>query len=108
MELPHGLLGSAIKSARLEKNLTQEGLAEIIDITPMHMKQIESERRKPSVDVLFRIVYALDFSLDSLFSTNKNESNELRDKINFCLNQCNEYKLRVVYATAKALLRKEK
>ena len=52
MDLPRGLLGSAIKRARLDKNLTQEKLAEIINITPMHMKQLESERRNPSVEVL--------------------------------------------------------
>jgi len=107
MELPQGLLGSAIKKARLDKNLTQEGLAEIINITPMHMKQIESERRKPSVEVLYRIVSTLNFSLDSLFSNSDDEIQELRNKVILCLNRCNEYKLHVVYATVEALLKKE-
>ena len=107
MELPRGLLGSAIKRARLNKNLTQERLAEIINITPMHMKQIESGRRNPSVYVLYRIVYALDFSLDSLLSNHDDEAQELRNKINLSLNRCSIHELQVVYATIEALLKKE-
>ena len=106
MELPRGLLGSAIKKARLGKNLTQEKLAEIINITPMHMKQLERERRNPSVEVLYRLVYALDLSLDSLFSSQDNNTQELRNTINLGLNRCNEHELQVVYATIEALLKK--
>ena len=107
MVLPRGLLGSAIKRARLNKNLTQERLAELINITPMHMKQIESERRSPSVDVLCRIVFALDFSLDSVFVNQDDGTQELRNRINLCLNRCNEHELQVIYATIEALLKKE-
>ena len=105
MELPHGLLGSAIKKARLDKSLTQEKLAEIINITPTHMKQIESERRNPSIDVLYRIVYALDLSIDSLFSIHSDKTQELRNKINLCLNRCNERELHIVYTVLETLLK---
>lgn len=48
-----GLLGDTIRQARMDNKMTQEQLAEAINISPTHMKHIESEHRKPSVDVLF-------------------------------------------------------
>ncbi len=106
MDLLRGSFGNAIKKARLGKSLTQEKLAELINITPMHMKQLESERRNPSVEVLYRLVYALDLSLDSLFSNPDDNTQELRNKINLCLDRCNEHELQVIYATIEAMLKK--
>ena len=66
MMLPKGTLGKTIKQTRLERSLTQEKLAELVNITPTHLKQIESERRKPSIEVLFRLAKTLNFSIDNL------------------------------------------
>ena len=46
-----GLLGNTIRQARLNCKMTQEELAEAVQITPTHLKHIESEHRKPSVEV---------------------------------------------------------
>lgn len=59
-------LGEAIRAARMRKGLTQEALAELLDITPIHLKNIESSRRKPSVPLLFSLMELLDFSVDAL------------------------------------------
>lgn len=59
-------LGQAIRSARMRKGLTQEALAELLDITPVHLKNMESARRKPSVPMLFALMELLDFSVDAL------------------------------------------
>ena len=59
-------LGEAIRSARMRKGLTQEALAELLDITPIHLKNMESSRRKPSVPLLFQMMEILDFSVDAL------------------------------------------
>jgi len=103
MSIPHGMLGSAIKKARLDKKLTQEKLAELICITPMHIKQLESERRKPSVDVLYKLVSALDLSLDSLFSDIEDDKQEIRNKILLSLDHCNIREMEVAYATIEAI-----
>ena len=42
------LLGDTIRQARMDNKMTQEQLAEAINISPTHMKHIESEHRKPS------------------------------------------------------------
>ena len=103
MSIPHGVLGSAIKKARLDKNLTQEKLAEMIGITPMHVKQLESERRNPSVDVLYKLVTALDLSLDTLFSDNEDAKQKLRNKILLSLGHCTVREMEIAYATIEAM-----
>ena len=59
-------LGEAIRAARMRKGLTQEALSEMLDITPIHLKNIESSRRRPSVPLLFALMELLDFSVDAL------------------------------------------
>ena len=61
-----GLLGNTIRQARLNCKMTQEELAEAVQITPTHLKHIESEHRKPSIEVLFSLASILHFSLDAL------------------------------------------
>jgi len=107
MEAPQGSFGNAIKKARLEKKLTQEKLAELIDITPNHVKQLESGRRNPSMKVLNKLVYALNISLDSLYSNSNDETQELKNKINLYLDRCNVHELMIAYATIEALLNTE-
>ena len=67
-------LGEAIRSARMRKGLTQEALAEMLDITPIHLKNMESSRRKPSVPMLFALMELLDFSADALVFPEREES----------------------------------
>ena len=56
-------LGESIRAARMRKGLTQEALAEMLDITPIHLKNMESSRRNPSVPLLFALMELLDFSV---------------------------------------------
>ena len=67
-------LGQAIRSARMRRGITQEALAEMLDITPIHLKNIEGSRRKPSVPLLFQMMEILDFSVDALvFQTRQDQ-----------------------------------
>lgn len=59
-------LGNAIRAARMKKGYTQEHLAEILNITPSHLKMMEGGRRNPSVPLLFQMMELLDFSVDAL------------------------------------------
>ena len=67
-------LGDAIRTARMARGLTQERLAELLDITPIHLKNIEGSRPKPSVPLLFQIMVLLDLSVDELVFPGRRES----------------------------------
>lgn len=59
-------IGSKIKEARERAHLTQEELAEIVDISPTHMSVIERGVKTPKLDTFVRIVKALNLSSDAL------------------------------------------
>ena len=62
------LLGDGIRKHRKLAALTQEKLAEQIDINPVYMGQIERGYRVPTVDVLLRIARALKVHLRDIVS----------------------------------------
>ncbi len=87
-----GLLGNTIRQARIDNKYTQEELAEKIGITATHLKHIESEHRKPSIEVLFSLASELHFSLDALLlplsedSQHQKKTQEILSLLSLCTN----------------------
>ena len=59
-------IGARIKAARERVHLTQEQLAEIVDISPTHMSVIDRGVKTPKLDTFIRIANALGVSADAL------------------------------------------
>ena len=59
-------IGSRIKEAREQAHLTQEELAEIVDISPTHMSVIERGVKTPKLATFVKIANALHLSADAL------------------------------------------
>ena len=59
--------GVVVKSSRQAKPMTQSQLAARLGITPRYLKAIENSGRKPSYDLLVRIVRELDIPADTVF-----------------------------------------
>ena len=59
-------IGARIKAARERVHLTQEQLAEIVDISPTHMSVIERGVKTPKLDTFIRIANALGVTADAL------------------------------------------
>lgn len=59
-------IGDRIKTARKERGLTQEALAEKVDITLYYMGEIERGAKTPSLDLFIRLIEELDISADYL------------------------------------------
>ena len=57
------LLGGGIRRYRHLAGLTQEKLAERVDLNPVYLGQIERGYKVPTVDVLLRIARALNVRL---------------------------------------------
>ena len=55
-----------IKIERIKKNLTQEQLAEISEISTKHITKIENGKVTPSSFLLYKIAQSLNTSLDKL------------------------------------------
>ncbi|MDF2522434.1 MAG: transcriptional regulator, family [Clostridiales bacterium] len=97
-------LGGLLKAARKAKGLTREQLAEVLSITPRYLMSIENENKKPSYDVLFRLIRELGMSADTIFYPDNYISNTEQDKLIRLLHLCNEHEVKVIIATATALL----
>ena len=61
-------LGTRIKNKRLEKNLTQEQLAEKVDLSAVYIGQIERGERKMTIQTLVKLANVLETSIEELLS----------------------------------------
>lgn len=56
-----------LKLARIEKNLTQQELADLVEVTRQTIGLIEKGDYNPTLNLCIRIAKALDRTLDPLF-----------------------------------------
>lgn len=70
MEIDYKAIGQRIKIARIKKGITQEAVADLIDITPAHMSNVETGKTKVSLPTLIEIANALSVSVDVLLCDN--------------------------------------
>lgn len=52
--------GLAIRHFRQEAGLSQEGLADRLDVSPPYISMLESGKRYPSIEMLIRIALTLE------------------------------------------------
>jgi len=97
-------LGDIIKAARLDKGLTREKLAEFIHITPRYLMSIENENKKPSYEVLFRLIRQLGISADTIFYPETQHSNTKIEQLKRLLYLCDDQGLNIASATIQALV----
>ena len=98
-----GVLGTAIRTARIKMNLTQEQVAEMVDISPVHYMNLESEHRMPSIKVLFKLCDILNLSLDSLMFLSANDT-PLIQEINNYAHKCTDRQLQVILAAMQVMV----
>lgn len=97
-------LGDILKAARKTKGLTREQLSEMIHITPRYLMSIENENKKPSYDVLFRLVRELGISADTIFYPENKYTNTKVEQLTRLLYLCDERDLKIATAMVKTLL----
>lgn len=101
-------LQRAVRQERKSKRITYEELAEMLDISPTHIKHIESGHRKPSIEILFEIARVLNLSLDGVvFPKDITQSDLTRGKIDRLLDSLDEDSLQFVLTVLEALHVKE-
>ena len=97
-------LGSILKAAREKAGITIEALAERAGITEQYLYRIENEGKKPSFDVLYKLIRELSISADSIFYPEKPSKDSEVENLLRMLSACDERSLKVVKATVKALI----
>ena len=84
------ILSSVIKSARENADITIEALAAKIDISERYIYRIENEQKRPSFNVLYKLIRALAINSDLIFYPEKHcKDTEIEDLIRMLYN-CDE------------------
>lgn len=88
-------LGQKIKRVRKKCGLTQEQLAEMIDISSRNLSNIELGVNYPKAETLEKILISLNITTEELFANEHlKTSSELLDGIHFYINSSkNDYKM---------------
>ena len=63
------LVGSRLKEARKNKNLSQEQLGELLGLSKATISLYESEKRNPSLENIVEMMYILGVTADYLLGT---------------------------------------
>lgn len=69
-------VGNKIQKYRLDNNLTQDDLAELIDTTQAYISEIEAGKHRLFFDTVVSIVRVLNISIDKLVADFEDSNNE--------------------------------
>lgn len=112
MELDYKAIGKRIKIARIKADLTQERLAELIELSPSHLSNIETGTTRVSLNTIITIANVLSVTSDDLLCDNIIMAKAQFEKdIAVLLGDCDEYEIRIIkdmVASLKDTLRRDK
>jgi len=111
MELDYKSIGKRVKIARIRAELTQEKLAEIVDLSPTHLSNIETGSTKVSLQTMVNLANALGVTADDLLCDSVAHPRlQLEKDIAEILEDCDDREIRILrdlMAAAKESLRRD-
>lgn len=103
MQLNFRIIGRRIKEIRLQKQITQEVLAEWIDVSPTYISHIERAKKRVSLEALVKISGAFEITVDQLLNGNQeSDPAEYKSELAQLIVDCNSYEKRIIYEIALA------
>ncbi|MBE5964679.1 MAG: helix-turn-helix transcriptional regulator [Lachnospira sp.] len=97
MELDYNLIGQRIKMYRKYRRLSQEQLAEKVNISIPHMSHIETANTKLSLQVFIDIADALCVRTDTLLQDSLPDSDNTKSDIIALLDTCTPEQLLILH-----------
>lgn len=98
------LLGLKIKELRKKRHLTQEQLAELLDLDFGYISKLEVGRNFPAIGTLEKIASVLDVELYELFQFTNEKNSDFKYEINQIYDKLNKEKQYTLYRVARDLL----
>lgn len=98
------LLGLKVKEIRKMRRITQEKLAEMIDVDNGYISKLEVGQNFPSIGTLEKIAKVLDIELYELFQFTKIENKDFKSEIISIYDKLNKEKQYTLYRVARDLL----
>lgn len=97
------LIGEKIKRARNDKELTQEEMAEKLDVSVSFISQVESGEKKFNLDRIIQVSKILEKPIDYFVEGYKRKSNEVIDEIIEILKRMSGKKLKLFLKIIKVI-----
>lgn len=99
------IIGRQIKRLRARLKLTQDKLAEKVNISPKYLSNIERGLENPTLDTFIRLAKSLNVDLWEIFLPDVDLNNKaLNKKIKNLINETNEEQLHLVMRLLQAVL----
>lgn len=108
MALDYNIIGERLKKARIDKNMTQEKLAEQIDVSVAFLIRVERGTSHINLKRLTQICEILGVSEGSILNgVSSNSDNYLASEFNNILNSVSSDKQKLIYKIAKVISEEE-
>lgn len=106
MRLDYKTIGQRIKDSRIEKNITQSKLSELLNVSNVYISRIERGVSKVNLEMLYSISLLLDVPIGILITgVDQDSKNYLDDEISKLLDQCTSDKKKLVYELVMAVVK---
>jgi transcriptional regulator with XRE-family HTH domain len=100
-------LGARIKELRKIRKLTQEQLAEMVDVDSKHLSRIEVGGSYPSIDTLVKMSAALKYEVMDFFDYDHRvpDKKQLMESIVRLLREAQQEQLRIILRIIRVVVR---
>lgn len=98
-------MGAIVQKARVARGLTQTALAEKIDVSLRTVIAIETGKRNPTFEVLYKIIRELSIPADLIFRPDDIPSTPEQEQFIRELRDANEQEQRTAIASARSIWR---
>jgi len=104
MQIDYLDIGKRIRAERTKQGITQEKLAEMIDVGVTHVSHIETGNTIPSMKIFIAIVNVLNVSTDELLRGHIIKSKHVFEgEIAENIKDCSDYEMRIIADMVKSL-----
>ena len=97
------MLGKVVRTARKNKHLSQEALAERVGVCKRTIIDIENNTGNPKFEILFALVRELDLPLQQVFYPEASENLELKNALLQELDNCSEKEMKMILPMIRVL-----
>ena len=96
--------GCSLRCAREKRDYTREQIADRAEISSRFLAAIENDKRKPSLDVLIRLVNAIGASFDEVLAPQIEQESEIVERIQRLVLQCSHREQELLLALIDKML----
>ncbi len=98
------VLGDIVRSACLERGLTQNDVADHIDVDTRIVLKIENHKGNPKMEVLFPLIRELQIDPNMIFYPELQHDNECLSQFQHFLSQCSDEEIQALLPICEAVL----